>query len=67
MKKGANGMSLSWASVAGKIYRVAHKDSWTGQWADLSGDVSATDVTTSWTDTTAAVVPQRFYMVYATN
>jgi hypothetical protein len=67
IQKVANGMGLSWSSVAGKIYRVAYKNAMAGQWTDLSGDIAAASATTSWTDATAANAPQRFYRVYATN
>ena len=57
-------MSLTWDSIAGKIYRVAYKGNLTDSWTDLSGDITAAGTSTSWTDSSAATAIQRFYMVY---
>ena len=67
IKKVAGGMSLSWDSVAGKIYHVAYKSALTDPWTDLSGNIAATGPATSWTDTGADAASQRFYAVYSTN
>jgi len=63
-----NAMRITWSSVVGKVYRVASKNSLSDStWADLSGLLTATSTTTSYTDTTASRQPQRFYVVYVTN
>ena len=66
IQKVAGGMKLSWTSVSGKTYRVASKNDMTSQWTDLSGTITATGTSSSWTDT-AATAKQRFYRVYSTN
>ena len=61
-------MTISWASVAGKTYRVAYKNNLMDTaWTNLSGLITATSATTAWTDTTAGAAKQRYYMVYVTN
>ena len=61
-------MQFNWPGAAGKIYRVAYKNSLAdAAWTDLSGNISGTGATCSWTDSTAATASQRFYVVYATN
>lgn len=66
--KSGNGMKLSWPSTNGKTYRVASRSSLTsGNWTDVSGNITANGSTTSWTDTTAGNATQRFYVVYQTN
>ena len=63
-----HGMKITWTSVVGKIYSVACKNRLTDPaWTNMSGSISATNTTTSYTDTTAGSAPMRFYMVYATN
>jgi len=59
-----NGFTLQWSSVPGFIYQVMAKNDLTDtNWMNLSGDILATTVMTSWTDQTMAGVPQRFYAV----
>jgi hypothetical protein len=59
---------ISWSSVAGKIYRVAYKANLTdAQWTDLSGNITATGTSTSWTDQDGGRSNQRYYIVYVTN
>ena len=61
-------MQFTWPSVAGKIYHVAYKNALTdATWTDLSGDITATGTTCSWTDNTAASASKRFYVVYVVN
>ncbi len=61
-------MQLNWPGVAGKIYRVAYKnDLKDAAWTDLSGNITVTGATCSWTDNTAASASQRFYVVYVVN
>jgi hypothetical protein len=61
------GMKFTWNSVAGKIYRVASKSDMTSAWKDLSGNITATGTTTSWTDTIMSHANRQFYTVYSTN
>jgi hypothetical protein len=61
------GMVITWSSQAGKIYRVAYKINLTDPWVDLSGSITTTGSSTSWTDNTAGASKQRFYAVYVTN
>jgi hypothetical protein len=61
-------MQLNWPSVVNKIYRVAYKNNLTDtSWTDLSGSITATGTTCSWTDNTAASASKRFYVVYGVN
>ena len=61
-------MQVSWPSDTGKIYRVACKHNLQeATWTDLSGSITATGTTSSWTDSTAAGASKRFYVVYVTN
>jgi hypothetical protein len=60
--------TISWSSVAGKIYRVAYKANLTdAQWIDLSGNITASGTSTSWTDQDGGRYTQRYYTVYVTN
>jgi hypothetical protein len=61
------GMVITWSSQAGKTYRVTDKSNLTDPWVDLSGNITATGSSTSWTDSTAGASKQRFYAVYVTN
>ncbi|PWU14791.1 MAG: hypothetical protein C5B50_16515 [Verrucomicrobia bacterium] len=66
--KTLTGIILSWDSIIGTIYRVAYKSTLgASTWTDISGDITATDTSSSWTDTTTSGVNQRFYTVYAIN
>jgi hypothetical protein len=61
----ANGVTLTWASVPGKTYRVACLNSLADTvWVDLTQDIVALDAMTSWTDLNSATTPQRFYRIY---
>jgi len=63
-----NNMQITWASTPGKVYRVTFKNSFADtNWTDLSGNITATDITTSWTDTTSGASKQRYYLAYVTN
>jgi hypothetical protein len=63
----AGGLKFTWNSVAGKIYRVASKPNLTTPWKDLSSNITATNTTTSWTDTVLSHTNRQFYTVYSTN
>jgi len=65
LRKVPDGLNLTWSSVPGKVYRVAYRSTLSGPWADLSGSITATESSTSWTDSTDSSAPQRFYCVYA--
>jgi subtilisin family serine protease len=59
---------LMWATIQGKGYRVACKNSLSElTWANLSGVITATGTSVSWTDTNAGAPRQRFYTVYVVN
>ncbi len=61
-------VSITWTSVAGKVYNVAYKHSLSDKsWTPLSGPISATGAVTSYTDLTANAAGQRFYLVSCTN
>lgn len=61
-------VKITWTSVVGKIYRVAYKNSLTdATWTNLSGLITATGTTTSYTDTTASTKTQRYYVVFVTD
>jgi hypothetical protein len=64
----AGSVQITWTSSPGKTYRVAGRDGFAAPgWTDLSGDITAANVTTTWTDTTADGFVQRFYRVYSVN
>lgn len=64
LAKTANGMTVTWPSQVGLTYRVVASTSLTAtNWPQLSGNILATSPTNSWTDTTAAGNPGRFYRV----
>ncbi|MEW6301933.1 MAG: Ig-like domain-containing protein [Verrucomicrobiota bacterium] len=68
LKFTGNSATITWASAAGKTYRVAYKTSLTDtNWTDASGNITATGPSSSWTDTAASRSQQRFYVVYMTN
>lgn len=57
---------LSWNSHAGTIYRILSKTNLSDRtWTDLSGLVPATSAKTFWTNSAAATVRARFYVVEA--
>lgn len=62
--KVAGGMKLSWNTLSGAVYHVwATTNLSTPAWTDVSGEVSATSSSTSWTDTGTAATPARYYRV----
>lgn len=59
-----SGLTLRWASVTGLKYRIAYKDHLNDPtWIDLSTDITANGLISSWTDSTAVNAPSRFYRV----
>jgi hypothetical protein len=62
--RASEGVSLTWNSLSGAAYRVqARSEIDQGSWADISGTINATGLTTTWTDTGAFAVSARFYRV----
>lgn len=62
--RASQGLRLSWNSRAGLAYRVQANSNRTDMnWTDISGRLTATGATTSWTDTNAMSTAQRFYRV----
>jgi len=67
-KAPGNNVKITWGSVAGKVYGVASQSNLGGTtWTNLSGLITATNTTTSYTDTTASKPKTRYYIVYVTN
>ena len=67
-KISGNNMQITWTTTPGKVYRVICKHDFTApNWTEVSGNITATGATTSWTDTTSAASMQRYYSVYMTN
>ena len=61
---GANAVTLTWQSQAGRLYRVQYKDALEdAEWSNLAGDVEALHTTASKTDSTVSGVLQRFYRI----
>jgi hypothetical protein len=61
-------VKITWKSVVGKIYVVAYKNSLSvTTWTNLSGPITATATSTSYTDTTASKNNTRYYVVYVTD
>ena len=64
LAKVSNGVALSWPSQTGQSYRVVCATNLISTaWTEISGPVTATDATTTWTDTTAGTAAMRFYRV----
>jgi Bacterial Ig domain/Protein of unknown function (DUF1565) len=61
-------VKITWNSVVGKVYVVAYKTSLRDTaWTSLSGPITATGASTSYTDTTASEHTIRYYLVYVTD
>ncbi|MDE3068519.1 MAG: right-handed parallel beta-helix repeat-containing protein [Verrucomicrobiota bacterium] len=61
-------LKITWSSVVGKVYVVAYKISLSdATWTNLSGPITATSTTTSYTDTMASFKSQGYYVVYVTD
>jgi len=59
-----NGMRLTWSTQAGNVYRVqALSSPQQGTWSDISGSITASGPTTTWTDANAFSVAERFYRI----
>jgi hypothetical protein len=57
-------VQLTWLSVAGKIYRVACKNTLSDpSWTYPTGNITATGASSAWIDATAVGSSQRFYRI----
>ncbi len=62
---GTGAVTVTWSSLSGKAYTVEYRDDLAvGTWQSLA-TVTAAGATSSYTDTTANVAPQRFYRIKA--
>jgi hypothetical protein len=60
----SSGFAVRWQSVPGRTYRVCFKDELAETtWNDLTGDITATGFSTSWTDLTFSRRAARYYKV----
>jgi hypothetical protein len=67
-KAGAGGITVSWPTVLGKIYRVSYAESITDEyWTDISDDVVGTGAAATWTDTDVGSSLMRIYVVTVVN
>jgi len=57
-----NGLALTWNSQPGTVYRVLGGTNLVN-WTDISGNISATGSSASWTDTTIVSRSRRFYRI----
>jgi hypothetical protein len=63
-KAASGGITVSWPSTPGQTYSLAAaNDLRAPVWTNVATNVTATGSTASWTDASAASVPQRFYKV----
>ncbi len=61
---GANQITLTWASVSNKTYRIAFKGELSELvWSDLTGPIRATNSTTSWSTNLPATINPLFFKV----
>jgi hypothetical protein len=64
----AGGMMITWPSTPGQTYYVAATTNLlNANWINLSGTITATNSSTSWTDSATSGLPQRFYVVNILN
>jgi len=60
----AHSLLLSWNSQSQMVYRVLAKTNLNEpNWTDVSGNITATGTSASWTDTNINVNPRRFYRI----
>jgi hypothetical protein len=60
----SSGFALRWQSLPGRTYRVCFKDTFEEtHWTDLTSDIVAMSLSTSWTDLTFNRRKSRFYKV----
>jgi len=62
----ANQFALTWDSISGQTYQVQSKDDLSAANWNTNTTLTATSVSTSWTNTALSGIPQRFYRVVAT-
>ena len=61
---GTDGLTLTWNSQEGAVYRVLAGGSLTqDDWSDVSGDITAVATSASWTEPNPGLFPQRFYRI----
>jgi hypothetical protein len=61
----SNGAKLTWFSTPGSVYQVKQKAHLPdANWADASGEITASNTVTSWVDVTAPSSDQRYYQLY---
>lgn len=61
---GSTGLALTWSSQAGVVYDVqASASLYPPAWTDVSGPITATGSTTTWSDTDNMANPQRYYRI----
>ena len=58
-----NEVQLTWSTQPGIVYRVQARSAAQGTWTDISSSITASSSITSWTDTNAFSVPDRFYRI----
>jgi hypothetical protein len=67
-KTQVGGTTITWSSTPGQTYQIAYKDNLMDTtWAALSSNITATDTTTSWTDTSLSAPSNRFYIINILN
>jgi hypothetical protein len=60
----SSALTLRWASVVGLKYRIAYKNNLADpNWTDLSINIIANSLISSWTDSSFGKAPSRFYRV----
>jgi len=61
---GTEGLTLTWNSQVGLVYRVLAGNSLTqDDWTDVSDDITATGTSASWTEPNPGLFPRRFYRI----
>jgi hypothetical protein len=64
VSRAGNGVRLTWSTQAGVVYHVqARNAAQPVTWSDISGSITASGSTTTWTDTNALSVPERLYRI----
>ena len=65
-RSASNGVTLTWNSIPGTVYRVLAANSETGgKWSDISGPLTASGASLSWADSDQYASPERYYRVVA--
>jgi len=62
--RAGNGVRLTWSTQAGVVYHVQARNAAQPEaWSDISGSITASGSTTTWTDSNALSVPERLYRI----